>query len=378
MKPKDLLCAFLFAFAPAALLAAPLEPSPAAGAAPGMAEPQAGAFKVRRLMGVLVVLTEPGEVEAVIDGRPAGAPTPFEVRVTAGEHTVTFLYGGRRIERRVDVPVDGKETLRVDLEAASAAQRAAEEAAEARRREEAEQVKRFERAAAELERDMALVRGGAFRMGGRGNPDEQPAHEVALSDFRLGRFEVTQAQWAAGMASTPSRRQDCDRCPVENVSWDDVQLFLQRLNEKTGGSYRLPTEAEWEYAARSGGREDAWSGTSAEGELGAYAWYEANSSYGPHAVGQKKPNGLGLYDLTGNVSEWCQDWYGERYYAESARQDPKGPPSGNRRVLRGGAWNNIPSFARTGLRTRQLPIARFNFAGFRLAAPPAGGRGPDQ
>jgi formylglycine-generating enzyme required for sulfatase activity len=210
--------------------------------------------------------------------------------------------------------------------------------------------------------DLVLIPAGSFMMGEeRGNDDEKPVHRVAISQpFYLGKHEVTQEQWHAVMGSNPSRVKGPDY-PVENVTWYDCQEFIKRLNEKHGGNrteYRLPTEAEWEYACRAGSTgawcfgEDPW-------QLGDFAWdcfnsYRHDASGGqPHAVGLKLSNAWGLYDMYGNVSEWCADWYDSRYYALSPANDPKGPSSnpmdpryyGDRRVLRGGSWSGIPTSA---------------------------------
>jgi hypothetical protein len=135
----------------------------------------------------------------------------------------------------------------------------------------------------------------------------------------------------------------------------------------TGKAYRLPTEAEWEYAARSGGKIEKWAGTSSESELGDYAWYYNNSGYRSHPVGQKKPNGLGLYDMTGNVWEWMSDWYDKGYYAESPRDEPEGSVTGRTRSLRGGYWGDLPRFVRVSRRIGLAPAARAAGDGFRVA-----------
>ncbi len=199
--------------------------------------------------------------------------------------------------------------------------------------------------------EMVFVKGGCYQMGdtfGDGDSDEKPVHEVCVDDFYIGKYEVTQGQWKAIMGNNPSYFKDCgDNCPVEDVSWNDIQDFINKLNQKITpsiplnkgglrGMYRLPTEAEWEYAARSGGKSEKWAGTSNESELGDYAWYDKNSESKTHPVGQKKPNGIGLYDMSGNVWEWVNDWYDEDYYKNSPQNNPKGPNSGSLRVNRGG------------------------------------------
>jgi formylglycine-generating enzyme required for sulfatase activity len=220
--------------------------------------------------------------------------------------------------------------------------------------------------------EMVYVRGGCFQMGdtfGDGGNDEKPVHEVCVSDFYLGKYEVTQEQWMDVMGHNPSRFEG-DRQPVEQVSWNEVQQFIAKLNAMTGKRYRLPTEAEWEYAARSGGRKEKWAGTSNENMLGDYAWYSKNSDERTHVVGTKKPNGLGIYDMTGNVWEWCQDVYGDEYYEESPRDNPKGSKSGSYRVNRGGSWGNDSEDVRAAIRYDLNAVYRSSGVGFRLSRTP--------
>ncbi|MCX5813895.1 MAG: SUMF1/EgtB/PvdO family nonheme iron enzyme [Proteobacteria bacterium] len=192
--------------------------------------------------------------------------------------------------------------------------------------------------------EFVLVKGGCFQMGdtfGDGFAYEKPVHEVCVSDFYIGKYEVTQGQWKAIMGNNPSHFSSCgDTCPVEKVSWNDIQDFIQKLNSITGKSYCLPTEAEWEYAARSGGKKEKYAGTSSDSDLGSYAWYTSNSGSKTHPVGQKSPNSLGLYDMSGNVWEWVSDYYDNEYYKNSPRDNPHGPASGSAKVLRGGGWND--------------------------------------
>jgi len=217
--------------------------------------------------------------------------------------------------------------------------------------------------------EFVFVKGGCFQMGdtfGDGDSDEKPVHEVCVDDFYLGKYEVTQGQWEKVMGNNPSYFKGMNN-PVERVSWDDVQQFIDRLNNQSGRKYRLPTEAEWEYAARSGGKREEYSGTSQEAELGQYAWY-GNTSI-THAVGEKRPNGLGLYDMTGSVWEWCADWYDANYYKNSAKDNPRGPGNGQERVLRGGAWAIFASAPRSGRaanRDRSGPAHRTYDCGFRM------------
>ena len=219
--------------------------------------------------------------------------------------------------------------------------------------------------------EFVLIKGGCFQMGdtfGDGQADEKPVHTVCVDDYYIGKYEVTQGQWQSVMGNNPSYFKNCgEKCPVEQVSWNDIQEFIKKLNAKTGKKYRLPTEAEWEYAARSGGKKEKYAGTSSDVELGKYAWYSANSGGSTHPSGQKQPNSLGLYDMTGNVWEWCQDWYGEKYYSQSPRKNPSGPLSGTRRVLRGGAWIFEPAGIRAATRYGLTPASRSDLYGFRLS-----------
>ena len=217
--------------------------------------------------------------------------------------------------------------------------------------------------------DFVLVRGGCFQMGdvlGNGQADEQPVHEVCLGAFEIGRHEVTQALWEEVMGSNPSRFKEGGRYPVENVSWDEVQQFIKKLNRETGAFHRLPTEAEWEYACRSGGSEEPYCGGQ---NPDLYGWHAKNSDGQIHPVGQKQANGLGIHDMSGNVWEWCQDWYGEHAYAAARRNNPSGVATGSYRVIRGGSWSFPTKSLRATGRDRRPPAYGFDFLGFRLVRP---------
>lgn len=222
--------------------------------------------------------------------------------------------------------------------------------------------------------EFVLVFGGCFEMGdtfGDDVEDEKP-HVVCLSPYYIGKYEVTQRQWKKVMGNNPSFDKTCgDDCPVEQVSWYDAQEFIRKLNEMEGtNKYRLPTDAEWEYAARSGGKREKWAGTNDESALGEYSWYSNNSLRETHPVGRKKPNGLGLYDMSGNVWEWVADWYDKYYYSSSPQNDPKGPNSGSVKVFRGGSWFYGPKVLRAATRFRGDPARRDDSVGFRLGASP--------
>jgi len=221
--------------------------------------------------------------------------------------------------------------------------------------------------------DMIYVEGGSFTMGCTSEQgsdcynDEKPSHTVSLSSFYIGKYEVTQAQWRALMGTSPSYFSGCDNCPVENVSWNDVQQFIQKLNQQTGKRYRLPTEAEWEYAARGGNKSRGFK-YSGSNDIGAVAWYDGNSGNKTHPVGQKSFNELGIYDMSGNVWEWCSDW--EASYSSSPSSNPQGPSTGSSRVLRGGGWCSIPRNCRVSIRYSNGPDVWSNFYGFRLVLVP--------
>lgn len=204
--------------------------------------------------------------------------------------------------------------------------------------------------------------------------DETPARTVTISnDFWIGQFEVTQAQWYAVMGNNPSEfksdkvGEDSRNFPVEKVSWEDVQQFISRLEQRDGKKYRLPTEAEWEYACKSGGKDQKYCGGN---NLDALAWYRDNSGNRTHRVGTKRPNGLGIYDMSGNVWEWCNDWYHRTYYQWGRATDPAGVDTGETRVSRGGGWDYAADSARAASRYSGSPDRRLGYIlGFRLVSP---------
>jgi len=221
--------------------------------------------------------------------------------------------------------------------------------------------------------ELVFVKGGCYMMGdtfGDGDENEKPAHEVCVSDFSLGKYEVTQSQWEKVMGSNPASRKECGlECPIENITWNAIQEFIRKLNKKSNAQYRLPSEAEWEYAARSGGKKEKWAGTSNEAELAEYAWYEKNSDFKMHAVGLKKPNGLGLHDMSGNAREWCEDRYDDVYYTVSPKNNPPGPASGQKRVLRGGIFADDAITLRATRRASDDVDIWDGDQGFRLLLP---------
>ena len=219
----------------------------------------------------------------------------------------------------------------------------------------------------DVKMQFVLIPAGAFMMGSdTGDPDEKPAHKVTVSrSFYVGKFEVTQEQWEAVTGGNPSHVNGL-KLPVEHVSWNDCQHFLAKAQKKSGRKFALPTEAQWEYACRAGSTNRFTFGDDAS-SLAAYGWYSENSGNTTHPVGEKKPNPWGLYDMHGNVWEWCADWYGP--YAAGDATDPQGPGSGGSRVLRGGAWSLSPINQRSATRNGAAPAISMITGGFRCALP---------
>ena len=217
---------------------------------------------------------------------------------------------------------------------------------------------------------MVAVEGGTFTMGATAEQgsdaydSEKPAHQVTLSSYCIGETEVTQALWQTVMGTNPSYFAGDLNRPVEQVSWNDCQTFINKLNELTGKTFRLPTEAEWEYAARGGKRSQGYK-YAGSNDINEVAWYWDNSSDGTKPVATKAPNELGLYDMSGNVWEWVQDWYGS--YSSESQSNPTGPASGSYRVRRGGSWGSGAGYCRVSLRGRDYPSSTDDRLGMRLA-----------
>ena len=230
--------------------------------------------------------------------------------------------------------------------------------------------------AKDVEFNMVEVEGGSFTMGGTSeqgddaDADETPTHRVTLLPFSIGQTEVTQELWEAVMGSNPSIYKGA-KLPVENIMFPEVQQFIKKLNKLTGKKFRLPTEAEWEFAARGGTLSKGYKYAGSD-DLNTVAWYYSNSfgnlkesdpNYGYHEVGTKAPNELGLYDMSGNVWEFCQDWYGP--YSNRAQISPKGPSKGTDYVNRGGAWGSESKFCRVSHRNYEHPFGHGD-TGIRL------------
>lgn len=221
---------------------------------------------------------------------------------------------------------------------------------------------------------MKLVEAGTFQMGAiTGDGDETPVHSVTISqDYYIGETEVTQALWKAVTGKTPTSGGSAwakkygrgNNYPAYYISYEDVLSFITKLNSMTGENFRMPTEAEWEFAARGGNKSKGYT-CSGSNTIGDVAWYTNNSSSKTQIIKTKAANELGIYDMSGNVYEWCSDWYGS--YSSSAQTDPTGPNIGTRRVLRGGCWAGFATLCRCADRSSNWPSFRGNFVGFRLA-----------
>ena len=217
------------------------------------------------------------------------------------------------------------------------------------------------------EPELILVEGGTFLMGCFDNQcrfegQELPVHQVTLSSFKMARYEVTQKQWVAIMGYNSSSFKGND-LPVDGISFENIQEFIQRLNDSTGRQYRLPTEAEWEYAARGGKKSKGYKYSGSD-NIGAVAWYSDNSDSRYHAVGTKAPNELGIYDMSGNVWEWCSDWLSE--YSAEPQNNPTGPATGVTRITRGGGCINPILYYRVSARNWIKPDVPFPNVGLRL------------
>jgi formylglycine-generating enzyme required for sulfatase activity len=216
--------------------------------------------------------------------------------------------------------------------------------------------------------EMVSLPAGEFLMGSDESDYEKPQHQVKVNSFAIGKYPVTQAQYEAVMGTNPSYFKNNPQNPVEDVSWNDAKAFCQKLSRITGKTYRLPTEAEWEYACRAGTTTRYYFGDDAN-QLGDYAWYYENSNRTTHPVGQKKPNGWGLYDMSGNVWEWCEDdWHNS--YAGAPNDGTAWIDNDNRsqsrKCLRGGSWNNYPNSCRSAIRLRFVPVIHYFNLGFRV------------
>lgn len=227
-----------------------------------------------------------------------------------------------------------------------------------------------------VEPTMVRIEGGTFSMGSNQSEDEKPIHSVTISSFSIGKYEVTVAEYKAFCKATnrplpndwtPSGGWN-DTHPMANIKYNDAMAYCNWLNDVYNGNYRLPTEAEWEYAARGGNKSKGYIYSNSD-NLDEVGFYGDNSGSRTHNVGSKKPNEVGLYDMSGNVWEWCQDWYNDTYYSNSPGSNPRGPSSGSYHVLRGGAWGSSASDCRVTSRYESGPDYRNLNRGFRVVSP---------
>lgn len=313
---------------------------------------------------------EPVDAEVWLDGKLLGKSPDVFGNILVGSHRLKVSKSGYadamstvNIEERKQASVSGKLALNA-VAATSASSYSVASSNDLSTSNISNPV------IANLVRNMVRVAGGTFRMGAtveQGSyayPGENLVHEVTLSGYYIGKYEVTQEEWQAVMGSNPSNNKGSVKLPVENVSWNDCQEFIRRLNVLTGKTFRLPTEAEWEYAARGGAKSRGYK-YSGSNDIGSVAWYWDNSGRKTHAVGCKQPNELGLYDMSGNVFEWCSDWYG--LYPSSSQTNPSGASSGSVRVYRGGSWGSNAGDCRVSYRYYYTPSVRGIFLGLRLA-----------
>ena len=295
--------------------------------------------------------------EVYVDGVKMGV-TPLVANLSFGTHKVELRRGGKTVSKQINVSTTGGSN-EIRFGFSLIPQWASNVTPEQKRVLE------------KLVNDMVKVSGGTFIMGATSEQgsdaasNEKPTHQVTLSDYYIGKYEVTQEQWKAVMGSNPSHFKGANK-PVEQVSWSDCQEFVERLNKLTGLRFRLPTEAEWEYAARGGNKSKGYK-YSGSNTIGDVAWYNGNSSSMTHPVGAKSPNELGIYDMSGNVWEWCSDWYG--IYSSLSQSNPTGPSLGSSRVLRGGSWDYNASSCRVSYRYSSFPDYRYGNLGFRLVMP---------
>ena len=293
----------------------------------------------------VTITSNPVGAQLSIDGASVGI-TPKTLTLGFGSHNLKLVNGKKVVEESILIKEDGLKSFKFDVT----------------------EFGNFAENSSGVPIEMVAVNGGTFTMGSPANENDRRSneslHQITLSDFYIGKYEVTQKQWKEIMGTNPSVFSGCDNCPVENVSWNDVQEFIKKLNQKTGKNYRLPTEAEWEYAAK-GGNQSKGTIYSGSNSISDVAWFTENSGRKTHTVGQKTSNELGIFDMSGNVWEWCSDWYGN--YPSGSQTNPQGPNPGTDRVYRGGSWYFNAVFCRASYRNYRYPFDWNNNLGFRLA-----------
>ena len=311
------------------------------------------------IYGSLAISSTPSNVKITINGKSIGETPKYISRQVIGKYTVTAeMDGYQKQTKTVEVAEGAEASLTFELKK--------QETAVAIAPATGSGTGDFVLKVKGVEYPMVFVEGGTFMMGSDdsdAHDDEKPVHNVILSGYHIGKYEVTQELWEAVMGSNPSGFKG-SRKPVEWVSWDDCQEFIRKLNNLTGKNFKLPTEAQWEFAAR-GGKKSRGYKYSGSNTIGKVAWYDDNSRNKTHDVGTKAPNELGLYDMSGNVWEWCSDWYGS--YGYSSQTIPTGPSSGSHRVNRGGSWSSSSAgFCRVSYRSGSSPGSRYSDLGLRL------------
>ena len=311
------------------------------------------------ITGNLDVSYKPMNAEVWLDGKKLGTSPDVFRNIIIGTHEVELRKDGYQSEKKTVTVSEGQTVSLTGSLTASATSNSYASSASSGASIETFTVNG-------VSFNMVHVEGGTFQMGSNdsdASSNEQPVHQVTLSTYSIGETEVTQALWEAVMGSNPSKWKG-GSLPVEQVSWNDCQTFIQKLNQLTGKQFRLPTEAEWEYAARGGSKSRGYK-YSGSNTIDDVAWYWDNSGKKTHPVKAKQANELGLYDMTGNVLEWCQDWYGK--YSSSPQTNPKGPSSASGRVYRGGGWYYGARFCRVSERGGLTPGNRYGSLGLRLA-----------
>lgn len=314
------------------------------------------------IYGSLIVDGSPADVDVYVDGKKVGTSPLFVSELLIGTHTIRLEKDGYDQQEKTVQIAENQESMLDFTLTKTVAKAPIVPAAPQGGAVETITVKG-------VSFNMIQVQGGTFTMGAKGIDAydwEKPTHQVTLSDYYIAETEVTQELWKVVMGSNPSNFSGTN-LPVEKVSWDDCQTFVTKLNQLTGKNFRLPTEAEWEYAARGGQKSKGYM-YAGSNTLSNVAWYRDNSSSKTHPVKQKQANELGLYDMTGNVLEWCQDWYGS--YSSNAQTNPTGPSSGSYRVYRGGSWDYSASYCRVAYRNNSSPGNRYYFLGFRVVLLP--------
>ena len=318
------------------------------------------------IYGSLIVDGSPADVDVYVDGKKVGTSPLFVSELLIGTHKIRLEKDGYDQQEKTVQIAENQESM-LDFTLAKETPKALPQLVP-----DASSTGNQTFTVNGVSFTMIAVKGGTFTMGATSEQDSdaynwaEPKHQVTLSDYYIGETEVTQELWKAVMGSNPSNFFGTN-LPVEMVNWYDCQTFITKLNQLTGKNFRLPTEAEWEYAARGGqkSRGYKYAGSNA---LSDVAWYRDNSSSKTHPVKQKQANELGLYDMSGNVWEWCQDWSGS--YSSNAQTNPTGPSSGSYRVYRGGSWNYAAFLCRVASRYGSSPDTRYYYLGFRVVLLP--------